>query len=140
MAKRIVRGSIVVLCAFVALSAIPSAFLVVPALPAEWLRWGPFTDYTIPAIALGAVGVVAATTAVAVVSVPQLGALAAIGTGIAMAAFEVVEVFIVGFALALYPDMFQSWLQPIYFAVGIAIALLGVALYRERGPRHTLAA
>lgn len=140
MGSKIIRGSVVVLSAFVALTAIPSAFLVLPALPAEWLRSGPFTDYTIPAIALGALGVIAATTAVAIVSVPRLGALAAIGTGIAMAAFEVVEVFIVGFALTLYPDMVQSWLQPIYFAIGIAIAALGLALYREGEPRLTLVA
>lgn len=47
------RLVLAVLAAFVAISAIPSAVLVVPTLPTDWLARGPFSDYTIPAIALG---------------------------------------------------------------------------------------
>ena len=129
MTAKILRPALVVLCAFLALTAIPSAFLVVPALPIEWLRGGPFSDYTIPAIALGVIGVLGAVAALGLVSAPQLGTIAAVAAGAAIAIFEVVEVAVVGIALVEYPDMPQSWLQPLYFVLGVAIVLLGLAVY-----------
>jgi hypothetical protein len=130
LSERLIRGVLIALCAFVALTALPSAILVVPSLPSEWLVSGPFRDYTIPAIALFGIGLVAAAAAFGVFSTPQLGALAAFVTGLAMMAFELVEVAVVGVALVEYPDLPQSWLQPIYFAVGLAIVILAAALYR----------
>lgn len=130
MNERLIRGALITLCAFVAVTALPSAILVVPSLPREWLVSGPFTDYTIPAIALFGIGLVAAAAAFGVFSTPQLGALAAFVAGLGMMAFELVEVAVVGIALVEYPDLPQSWLQPIYFAIGVAIVILAAALYR----------
>lgn len=130
MSERLIRGVLIALCGFVALTALPSAIIVVPSLPDEWLASGPFSDYAIPAIALFAVGVVAAAAAFGVFSTPKLGALAALVAGVAMMLFELVEVAVVGIALVEYPDLPQSWLQPIYFAIGLAIVMLAAALYR----------
>lgn len=129
MNEKLLRGALAALCLFLAVTAVPSAFLVVPDLPREWLARGPFSDYTIPAIALGAVGLLAAAAALGVISTPRLGALAAIAAGAAIAVFELVEVAVVGIALLEYPDMPQSWLQPIYFVLGVAIVALGLAVY-----------
>lgn len=140
MSERLIRGVLITLCAFVALTALPSAILVVPSLPSEWLASGPFSDYLIPAIALFAVGIVAAAAAFGVFSTPKLGALAALVAGLAMMLFELVEVAVVGIALVEYPDLPQSWLQPIYFGVGLAIVILAAALYRGKEARVRLSA
>ena len=140
MTERLIRGALITLCAFVALTALPSAILVVPSLPSEWLVSGPFTDYAIPAIALFAVGVVAAAAAFGVFSTPKLGALVALIAGLAMMMFELVEVAVVGIALIEYPDLPQSWLQPIYFGIGLAITILAAALYRGGETRVGLSA
>jgi hypothetical protein len=140
LSERLIRGALIVLCAFVALTALPSAVFVVPSLPSEWLMSGPFSDYVVPALALFAVGVVAAAAAFGVFSTPKLGALAALVAGLAMMLFELVEVAVVGIALVEYPDLPQSWLQPIYFAIGLAIVVLAAALYRGGETRVELSA
>ena len=139
MGNILLRSAIVLLCAFVALTAIPSAFLVLPSLPLEWLS-GPFSDYTVPAVALAMVGALAAAAALGVISTPQLGALAAIAAGVAMMAFELVEVAVVGIALIEFPDQPQSWLQPIYFAIGAALTVLGTLLRRTGIARIAISA
>ena len=138
MTERPVRIALVVLLAVNGLTMVHGAIFVVPTLPREWIIWGPFTDYTVPALALGLTGVLSLLAAVGVVSTPALGALAAVIAGLATMAFEGVEVLVVGIALVKYPDLFQSWLQPIYFTVGLAIAGLGAELYRRHRPERRL--
>ena len=125
------RLAIVVLDGLVAVSAIAGAIWVVPTMPLEWIKAGPFDDWTIPAIALGFVGVLAAMALVAVLVRPWLGALASIVAGAAMIAFEVVEIAVVGWTPAdpLLNGSFQAWLQPIYLVVGSAQLLLGIRLW-----------
>ena len=128
------RLALLVLHAIVAISAISGAIWVVPTMPLEWLKAGPFDDWTIPAIALGFVGVLAAAAFVTVLVRPWLGALASIVAGAAMIAFELVEIAVVGWTLgdpelSGYP---QAWLQPIYFAVGSGQLLLGAGLWFAR--------
>src|SRR5688572_138816 len=94
-----VRIGLLVLHGFVAISAIAGAIWVVPTMPMEWIKYGPFTDWTIPAIALGFVGVLAAGTFVLVVVRPWAGALASIVAGAAMILFELVEIGVVGWTL-----------------------------------------
>jgi hypothetical protein len=131
MNEHIVRRALITLLLFDAATAIPGAVYVVPTLPREWIAWGPFTDYTVPAIALGLVGVLSLAAAFGVIATPRLGAVAAIPAGLAMSAFEVVEVAVVGIAVFEHPEMLQSWLQPIFFAVGLFVAALGLELYRR---------
>jgi hypothetical protein len=136
--EKLIRGALIALLAFVAVTTLVGAFLVVPTLPTEWMRWGPFADYTVPAIALGMVGVLAAAAALGVVSTPHLGALASIPAGLGIVLFEIVEVAVVGIALIEFPNELASWLQPFYIAVGIAIIALGAMLYRRYSPSAVL--
>lgn len=126
------RIGLLILNGFVAISAIAGAIWVVPTMPMEWIKYGPFTDWTIPAIALGAVGVFAAATFVALLWRPWLGALLSILAGVAMVVFELVEVGVVGWTLS-DPTLsgFQKSLQLVYLVVGSAQALLGWLLWRS---------
>ena len=124
------RIGLLILNGFVAISAIAGAIWVVPTMPMEWIKYGPFTDWTIPAIALGFVGVLAAVTFVLVIARPWAGSLASIVAGAAMVIFELVEVGVVGWTLT-DPTLsgFQKSLQLVYLIVGSAQLLLGIALW-----------
>jgi hypothetical protein len=128
------RAALLILHAIVALTAIGGAIWVVPTMPVEWIKAGPFEDWTIPAISLGLVGVIAAVAFAAVVMRPWLGSLVSMAAGAAMVVFELVEIAVVGWTLT-DPRMggyFQAWLQPIYLAVGSAQLLLGIRLWTEQ--------
>jgi hypothetical protein len=130
----VTRIALLVLHALVAVSAIGGAIWVVPTMPLDWIKAGPFTDWTVPALALGLVGVLAAVSFVAVLRRPWLGALASVVAGAAMIAFELVEIGVVGWTLA-DPRLngnFQAWLQPIYLVVGSAQLILGIVLWTAR--------
>lgn len=128
------RIALLVLHALVAVSAIAGAIWVVPTMPLEWMKTGPFDDWTMPALALGFVGALAAAAFVAVLVRPWLGALMSIAAGAAMIAFELVEIAVVGWTLS-DPELngyFQAWLQVIYLAVGLGQQLLGIRVWFAR--------
>lgn len=130
--QRIERGVLLALSALVAVTAIPGAIWVVPTIPLEWMKRGPFTDWTIPALALGSVGVLAVLTFLALVLRPWLGAVASVVTGAAMVTFELVEVVVVGWTLSDHgPESFQAWLQLVYLVVGSLQVLVGYAYWRR---------
>jgi hypothetical protein len=120
-----------VLNGFVAISAIAGAIWVVPTMPLEWIRNGPFTDWTIPAMALAFVGILAAIALVAVLLRPWAGALASMVAGLAMVVFELVEVAVVGWTLT-DPSLegFQKSLQLVYLVVGTGQLIGGALLWR----------
>jgi membrane protease YdiL (CAAX protease family) len=124
------RIGLVVVNGFVAVTAICGAIWVVPTMPLEWIKFGPFTDWTIPAFALGFVGVIAAVTAVLVLIRPWAGALASVMAGVAMVVFELVEIGVVGWTLS-DPSLegFQKSLQVVYLVVGAVQAGLGTVLW-----------
>jgi hypothetical protein len=125
------RGVLLVLLGFLALTALAGAFLVVPGLPMEWIEGSVFSDYTIPAIALGAVGVLSLTALVLTLVRPALGGPAAIVAGAAMIGFELVEIAVVGFSLAEYGISEPvAWLQVVYIVIGALTAIVGAALWR----------
>ena len=128
------RGALAVLCGFIAVTAITGALFVVPALPLEWIEGTVLTDYTVPAIALFAVGILAAGTCLAVVVRPEVAGAIGIAAGLAMIAFELVQVAIVGFSLAVYgPDQPYAWLQVVYLGVGALTVAAGLGLWRATG-------
>jgi hypothetical protein len=138
------RGLLAVLSGFIALTAIAGAFFVVPGLPEEWIDGSVFTDYAIPAIGLGFVGGLALVTFLLVFVRPELAGILAALTGAAMVAFELVEVWAVGFSLVEYGlDQPFAWLQVVYLVVGGSTAVAGVALWqatradRERSTETT---
>lgn len=128
------RVGLLVFNGFVAVSAIAGAIWVVPTMPLDWIKAGPFTDWTIPAIALGLVGVLSAIGFVTAVVRPWLGALASVTAGAAMVVFELVEIAVVGWTPAdpALNGNFQAWLQPIYLATGSAQLLFGIRLWFVR--------
>ena len=128
------RIALLVVDGLVALTAIGGAIWVVPTMPLDWIKAGPFADWTLPAIALGFVGLIAAAAFVAVIVRPWLGALASVAAGSAMIVFELVEIAVVGWTLAdpRLNGYFQAWLQPIFLGVGSIQLLLGVRLWFEQ--------
>ncbi|MEK6206634.1 MAG: hypothetical protein AABM32_03240 [Chloroflexota bacterium] len=126
------RGTLIGLELFTAVGAIAGAIFVVPGLPREWLAGSPFSDYTVPALALGILcGGSSMAAAVLVVWRPALGGITSVAAGAAMAIFEVVEVAAVGFMIVEFPAEPASYLQPFYFLVGLAMAGLGVVVWRD---------
>lgn len=133
-AHRGLRAGLVALEAFTAATAIWGGAFVVPTIPLEWLHKGliaPFSNTTIPAIALGVLcGGSALAAAVTVVARPRLGALLSIVSGGLMVGFELAEILVVGFTPVMYPTQFPAWLQPLYILIGSAVALLGARLWK----------
>jgi len=125
------RATLMVLQAFVAVTALVGAVVVVPTLPLEWLKVGPLTDYTIPALALGVLCGGSAIVAFALlVFEPRLGGAAAMVAGTFMVIFEVVEISVVGLSLLEYGIAdFQSWLQIVYLIIGASGVALGYHLW-----------
>lgn len=113
-----------VLAAFVALTAIGGGIAMLVGadrFPVEWLRNTPFSDYTIPALALAiVVGGSSLIAAVTVFTGREVGVLASMAAGLIMAGWIVVEVVTIN---APKP----SWIEGVYFALGLA--LFGLATY-----------
>lgn len=128
------RIALIVLSAFVGVTAIGGAIFVVPTMPRTALHQGviaPFADYTIPAFAMGILGGCALLAAFAtVIEWPRLGALTSIIAGIVLIGFELVEILVVGFTPVQQPTQFPAWLQPLYIVLGGCIVALGVHLWR----------
>lgn len=125
------RITLATLTAFLAISAIGGALFAVPSIPKEYLLRGPFTDYTIPALALGIlVGGSALLAAVMVMLRPAAGALIAILSGIVIILFELVEIAVVGLTALDQPAQPVAWLQEFFIVLGGVIIALGVMLWR----------
>jgi hypothetical protein len=136
---------------FLAATAIYGAIWVVPAQPRALLEGSPFSDYTIPALALGSVGAGAALAAVLVLVRRTPGLRLSIAIGAAIMVFELVETAVIGLdvwlhAVGVGPAVaverlgnlegipaplgipLPLWLQPFYVIVGLVIVLLAVSL------------
>jgi hypothetical protein len=126
------RLTLSALDAVLAIGAIAGALFVVPGLPRDFLLRGPFTDYTVPALALGIlVGGSALVAAVMVLARPAVGALIAILSGVAIIVFELVEIAVVGLTAIAQPTEPAAWLQIFYLALGALIIALGAGLWRR---------
>jgi hypothetical protein len=152
MLKRAALVGLIGLDVFLAATAIFGAIWVVPAQPAALLTGSPFSDYTIPALALGVVvGGCALAAAGLLLARRRAGLLLSITAGVAIIAFELVEIAVVGLdvwshALGFGPSVAMErfgdlegipaplgvplplWLQPFYIAIGLLIIALAVGL------------
>ncbi len=155
------RGVLIGLDLLLGTTALIGGFTVVPTLPREWLAGSPFTDYSLPALALTMVGVGAAVAGVLVIVREGWGLVLSVAVGTAMAVFEIVETRVLGLdvwlhALGLGPAPTSPitganldgipaplgiplplWLQPAYFVVGIIIAGIALHLWLGRRRRST---
>ena len=146
MKHKLVRIAIAVPEAFIALSAIGGGIalllgtykdgVLVEAggggqFPLEWLQNTPFSDYTIPALILAiGVGGSSLIAAVLVFTGREEGVLASIVAGLIMAGF------IAGEAVMLKQGV--SWIEGLYFGLGLAISGLAAYLWRIEHRRHHL--
>lgn len=97
--------------------------------PLEWLHNTPFSDYTIPALILAiGVGGSSLLATVTVFTGRKIGVLASIVAGLIMAGYIVVEVVMLRQGI--------SWIEGLYFGLGLAISGLATSLWRvEDRPR-----
>ncbi len=132
--RRGVRATLITLEAFQAATAIPSAIFVVPKMPREALLRGPlrlFSDYTVPALALGVLCGGGALSALgAVILRPKVGALLSMAAGLCMVGFELVQSAAIGVTALQTPADPRSWLQEVYVVVGGATIVLGARLWK----------
>jgi hypothetical protein len=132
-----VRITIGILTAFIALTAIGggSAMLAgVDRFPLEWLAGTPFNNYTIPALLLAVVvGGSALSAAVTIVTKRKIAVFASMAAGLIMVGYIVVEVML----LSQVPPG-PTWVEGVYFGLGLLIFGLAVYLwraeYRRRDP------
>jgi hypothetical protein len=129
------RGMLAALTAFLAVTAIAGALFVVPTLPPEWLEGSLFTDYTVPAFALACVGGLSLVAFGAVLVRPEVGGGVAVAAGLAIVAFEIVQILVVGLSLVEHgADEPVAWLQVVYIVIGLSIAAMGWSLWRSTMP------
>lgn len=117
------RVALIVLLALQAAGAISGAIFVVPSQPVEHLK--VFPDYTIPALALGLlVGGSALLGLTLLLFRSPYAAAVAITAGVAVMVFEIVEV--TGTTVTIFTDPGEPalWQQPLWFLIGLAMALL----------------
>jgi hypothetical protein len=151
MLRRTALVSLIVLELFLAATAIFGAIWVVPSQPVALLAGSPFTDYTIPALALGLVGVGALVSDALLLIRRPIGVLASIAVGAGIVVFELVETSVIGLDVWLHAfgigpavplERFGDvggipsplgvplplWLQPFYCVVGLLIVGLALAV------------
>jgi hypothetical protein len=89
---RTLRVLLIALNLILAITAIVGGIWVIPTLPQEWLAGTPFSSFLIPAVALTViVGGGALTSAIGLVLGRWWAPLVSVGTGAAIAVFEIVE-------------------------------------------------
>jgi hypothetical protein len=99
--------------------------------PLEWLHNTPFSDYTIPALVLAiGVGGSSLIAAVLVFTGREESELAAVVAGFIMAGYIVVE------AIMLRQGV--SWIEGLYFGLGLAISGLATSLWMVEHRAHHL--
>jgi len=134
MNHKLVRSALIVVEAFVALSAVAGGIALLrgvfaQGIPVAWLAGTPFNDYTIPGLLLALVIGGGMLLAAATVFIPREWAvLISVGAGIVMVGFEVVEAVCieskVGDGLPLV-----AGLQVFYVVLGLAIFGLAASLW-----------
>lgn len=121
--KKIVKILLLIVLGFLAVSALPSGFLlmagVIPV-PMYLLEGTPFTSWVVPGLVLSLV--VGGSTAVAFVLLlrgHKFGLLGAVTTGTIIMFFEFVEVIMIG-----TDNGPAGFLQKLYFGIGTVIVVL----------------
>ena len=128
MLKNFLRILLIVLAFFLALTAFAGGIGLLADLntpPVEMLNGSPFSDYSIPGLALFVlVGGGALASAVLLLRRHPWAVFAAGAAGIMIIFFEIVEVLVIGSD----PGVARG-LQIFYFSLGLVIALLSAGLW-----------
>ena len=133
MRSTAIRAAVLAADLVAALSAVVGGAAVTAGwivFPAEWLDGTPFTGYTVPGLILCLV-VGGSATLAAIAALRGAGAAAAASAvaGVVMMGWVVGEVAMLGRHHA------YTWLQPAYFALGLAMVVL--ALLTQRGSQRS---
>jgi len=125
------RKMLIPLQVFVALTAVIGALFVVPGLPLDWIRRGPMTDFTVPAIALGLfIGGSAVVALGLLIADGRSAGVASMIAGALVIAFEFVEIWVIGFAILVRgAGDVVSWLQVACIGIGVIGMVLGYHLW-----------
>jgi hypothetical protein len=155
MRHTVARAALGVGDLFLGATALYGGIAVVPTLPPEWRQGTPFSDWTLPAVALTSVGAVALAGAVGLLVRPSFGLAASALAAAAIAAFETIQVLTISLGNWLAPlgITFGNrvnvegggihpalWLQPFYFALGVGMLVLSWRVWRETGSRSEVTA
>jgi hypothetical protein len=143
---KLARIAIGVPAAFIALSAIGGGIALLVGtyqdgvlieaggraqFPLEWLQHTPFSDYTVPALILTmGVGGSSLIAAVLVFTGREEGVLASVVAGL------ILDGFIVGEVVMLKQGV--SWIESLYFGLGLLISGLATSLWMAKHRRHHL--
>ena len=128
MTNRLLRLALIILDAFLGLTAIAGGIGLLTGSNAptlEWLANSPFRSYTIPGLAL--LVIVGGTALVATVMMIRRHPSAVIVSGLAgviIMGFEIVEVIFIG-----SPEGLARTLQIFYFTLGLLIVVLAAILW-----------
>ena len=126
--RTIIRWALIILSIFLALSAIGGGIALVVGFntpPVADLAGSPFSDYTIPGLALlVVVGGSAVLTAILLIRRHRFATLAALVAGLIIMVFEFVEVLAIG-----SPPGAAQVMQIIYFVVGVKMAGLAAVVW-----------
>lgn len=124
-----VRSALVVIDAFVALTAIGGGVALAAGLeanrfPLDWLQGTPFHSYLIPGLILaGVVGGSAAVAAVVTLRAPRAGGLVSVLAGVILLGQITGE-------LVLLNQPAWSAVEVFYFALGLVMVALGLFVWR----------
>jgi len=146
MKHTLVRIAIGIPEAFIALSAIAGGIVLLAGtykdgilieaggrgqFPLAWLQHTPFSDYTIPALILAiVVGGSSLIAAVTVFTGRAAGVLASLVAGLLIAGYIIVEAVMLGQGF--------SWIEGLYFGLGLLISGLATSLWMVERRAHSL--
>jgi len=121
------RIALVVLEAIVALNAFAGGYYGMsgaPSVPPEWLDGTPFEDYVVPGLILFVAvgGSMSAAALAGAFAGRRRASLAGLSAAVVLLGWIVVQVAMIGYV---------SFLQPLFFAIGVAIFVVAWRLYRE---------
>jgi hypothetical protein len=123
--RRVALATLLTLQGF---GAIGGAIFVVPNLPVDNLKPGPFADYTVPALGLGVIVGGGSLFALILLLVhSRYALLGALAVGLAVMIFEVVEVTGMTGSVFTSPGEIALWQQPLWFCIGAVIAVLAAS-------------
>src|SRR5437016_5454698 len=135
---RTARRALVILDVFAGVAALTGGTMAFTGLlyraPLEWLDGTPFSDYTVPGLILGVlVGGSALVAAGATIRSAAAGAFASVAAGVLMMGWIVGEYILVPAIRFNFADIGASiqqvtWQQPLYFLVGLAMAVLALRI------------
>lgn len=121
------RVALVVLEVVVALNAFAGGYYGMsgaPSVPEEWLEGTPFESYVVPGVILFVAvgGSMAAAALTGVFAPPRWSSLVGLVAAVTLLGWIVVQVGLIGYV---------SFLQPLFFGVGLAVLALAWSLRRQ---------